>query len=129
MDHLMSTEDLAAAEGVPGGVFLDEIHLPAQHLLELLAHGDDVPEAPRRLPVEGHQHVHIAFRREVLPQDRAEYRELLNPPLAAERIQGVQRQMDACAWRLDGHGSLSRLPSLYQSGSRALGPPGTAGVL
>src|SRR3954469_5370566 len=37
--------------------------------------------------------------------------------------------MDACAWRLDGHGSLSRLPSLYQSGSRALGPPGTAGVL
>ena len=70
---------------------LDEVHLPAQHLLELLAHGDDVPEAPRRLPVEGHQHVHIALGREVLPQDRAKQRELLNPPLAAESFQGVER--------------------------------------
>jgi hypothetical protein len=36
MDHLMSAEDLAAVERVADGVFLDEVHLPAQHLLELL---------------------------------------------------------------------------------------------
>jgi hypothetical protein len=32
MDHLMSAENLAAAEGVSDGVLLDEVHLTAQHL-------------------------------------------------------------------------------------------------
>src|ERR1700681_1056192 len=90
----------------------DEVYLSMKEPFHLLLHLDEVEEAQFGLRGEGDQDVDIAFRREVFSKHRTEQRELLDVPLAAERLGGIERQRRArLRGSLEGHEHDRSVPS------------------
>src|SRR5260221_1926336 len=103
IDDLAVGQDVVADIGVLHGVAFDEIDLSPKELFQLVLHVDDLEETPGRLLLEGHQHVHITIRAELQRlHDRAEQRQLDDPPLAREFREALVRDVNG-----EFHGSTS----------------------
>jgi hypothetical protein len=59
-------QDGMSPERVAQACLLDQMDFPPEDLPQLLAHGYQVEQAPRRVRVEGHQDIHITVGPEVV---------------------------------------------------------------
>ena len=62
IEHLVRSEEFLTTKRVAQRFLLDEVDLASEQLLELILHRHEIPEAPRRIGFEAHEHVQIAVR-------------------------------------------------------------------
>lgn len=84
IDHLIGAENLAFAPGIPQRLFLDQVHGATEKGLKLLFHLHQVPQAPRGIRLKNHKDVNVTIRAEIVPQNRAEERQLCDFPFSTE---------------------------------------------
>src|ERR1700682_5030140 len=78
-------ENVSPPIGIRDCIALDQIHLPAEHLLKLVLHVQNIEQTPRRLGIERHENVHVAVFPELLrAHHRPKERELDDPPFSSE---------------------------------------------
>ena len=76
---------------------LDQVHVPAEQAHQFIPHFPQVEEVPFGVRLETHQHVHVAFRAEILAQDGPEQGELPDLPTPTEPLDSVPRNIDVPA--------------------------------
>jgi hypothetical protein len=92
---LRRLQDALAPEGVAAALdaaLAHKVHFTPEDLLQLVLHMHKVEEAVPGRWVELDEHVHVALRREVFPQDGAEQGKLDDVPLAAEVVYLIDGQ-------------------------------------
>src|SRR6185436_10246224 len=102
--HLPRPKNLPSAEWISQASLADHVHLAAQKRRKLVLQVDEIKEAPARVRLERDQDIDIAAEVEIVPQDGAEERQLMDLPLPAEGLDLLQGQGDTGLSRSpDGH--------------------------
>jgi hypothetical protein len=78
-DDLSVAQDRVTPKRVAQARLLDEMDLTPEDLPEVLLHGHQVEQAPRRVSGEGHQDIEVAVGPEVVAQHRSEQGQLRDP--------------------------------------------------
>jgi hypothetical protein len=89
---------MVPSEGIPDGLFLDQIHLSSEDPCQFLLSAHDIEETPFCVILEYHQHIHIAVRMEVIPERRAKDSQFLDPPSPAGLCNSVLRDLYSHAY-------------------------------
>src|SRR3990170_5120363 len=127
IDHLSSALDLPPADPVLApvdGSPAHQVDLPAEERYQFLFHLDVIEQAPVGGRSEGHEHVHIAVRPEVVPQDRPEQRQFRNLPALAEVGELLFRDLQPVGVEASVHRSPSSMSRLKRPSSDRI--PGVA---
>jgi len=95
IQNLARVENFVPAERIPQPTLAGEVDVPAKQLHQLIPHLDEIEEAALCSWLEGDQDIHVALRRKVLAEDRAEQGQLADTPSTAEGVDRVLGEGDA----------------------------------
>jgi hypothetical protein len=81
-----------ASEWILYAFLFNQVHIPPKHPLEFFLHIHPIVQAPVSVVGKAHQDVYIAIGAKVVPEHRAEYRQLGDFPLLAKCCDLVSRE-------------------------------------